>query len=48
MIGKTAKVTVGSGAKITDISNKKAVKVSLKGNQAVIKVKKAAKSVIYP
>ena len=46
MIGKTAKVTVGSGAKITDISNKKAVKVSLKGNQAVIKVKKAAKSVI--
>ncbi len=45
-VGKTVKVTVGSGAKIIGISNKNSVKASLKGNKAVIKVKKAGKSVV--
>lgn len=45
-VGKTVKVTVGTGAKITNVSNKKAVTVSLKGDKAVVKVKKAGKSVV--
>lgn len=45
-VGRTVTVTIGSGAKITGISNKNAVKASLKGNKAVIRVKKAGKSTV--
>lgn len=45
-VGKTVKVTVGSGANITNISNNDSVKVSLKGNKAVIRIKKAGKSTV--